>query len=188
MGISRIGKFDHHFLPNAAGILRPLHKLLGATKRGNIKLQWYSKTTSAFIAAKEELASTTTLAHPKPNCLTSIMCDASYMAVGAVQQQYIGDQWCPIAYFSKQFQPAQTRYSTFDRDLLAIYLSIKHFRHFIEGWQFLAYTNHKPLTYALLMSSDRYTPRQIWHLNLTSQFTSDIHHVKGAQNGQADVL
>ena len=75
------------------------------------------------------------------------MCDALNTAVGAVLQQYIGDRWCPITYFSKQLQPAQTRYSTFDRKLLAIYLSIKHFQHFIEGRQFLIYTDHKPLTY-----------------------------------------
>ena len=31
--------FYHRFLPNAACILQPLHKLLGATKRDSIKLQ-----------------------------------------------------------------------------------------------------------------------------------------------------
>ena len=180
--------FYHRFLPNAASILRPLHKLLGATKNGSTKLQWFSEATMAFVAAKEALASATLLSYPKPNAPTSIMCDASDTAVGAVLQQYIGEQWCPIAYFSKQLQPAQTRYSTFDRELLAIYLSIKHFRHFIEGREFSVFTDHKPLTYALLTSSDKYTPRQVRHLDYISQFTSDIRHVKGAQNRPADAL
>ena len=34
------------------------------------------------------------------------------------------DQWQPTAYFSKALKPASTRYSTFDRELLAIYLSL----------------------------------------------------------------
>ena len=119
--------FYHHVLPSAACILQPLLKLQHATKRGSIKLQWSSETTSAFIAAKEALASAALFGYPNPNALTSIMCDALDTAVRAVLQQYIGDQWCPIAYFSKRLQPAQTRYSTFDRELLAIYLSIKHF-------------------------------------------------------------
>ena len=42
------------------------------------------------------------------------MTDASPRAVGAVLQQYIDSQWCPIAYFSKKLKPAETKYSTFD--------------------------------------------------------------------------
>ena len=88
----RLVNFYHHFLPNAVCILQLLHQLLGATKRGSVKLQWSSKATSAFIAVKEALASATLLAYPKPNTPTSIMCDTSDMAVEAVLQQYIGDQ------------------------------------------------------------------------------------------------
>ena len=44
--------FYHHFLPNAARILQSLHKSLGATKRGSIKLQWSSEATLALNASK----------------------------------------------------------------------------------------------------------------------------------------
>ena len=50
------------------------------------------------------------------------------------------------------------------------------------------FTDQKPLTPILLASSDRYTPRQVRHLDYISQFTSDIHHVKGVQNRPADAL
>ena len=40
-------------------------------------------------------------------------------------------------------------------------------------------SDHKPLTFALAARSDRYSPRQIRHLDLISQYTSDIRHVKG---------
>ena len=54
------------------------------------------------------------------------------------------DQWQPITFFSMRLTPPKTRYSAFDRELLAVYLAIKHFQHFIEGWKFHICTNHKP--------------------------------------------
>ncbi|BHF81470.1 hypothetical protein SprV_0702460000 [Sparganum proliferum] len=54
--------------------------------------------------------------------------------------------------------PAQTRYITFFRELLAIYLAIRHFRHLLEGGDFSVHTDHKPLTYALKTKPDRYSP------------------------------
>lgn len=76
--------------------------------------------------------------------------DVSNAAVGAVLQQRLGNTWCPIVYFSRKLKPAQMRYSTFDHELLAIYLAIKHFQHFIEGRDFYVCTDYKPLTFALL--------------------------------------
>ena len=75
------------------------------------------------------------------------MTDASDSAVGAVLQQCVNGQWQPISFFSKKLKPSETRYSTFNRELLAIYLSIKHFRHFLEGRIYHVITNHKPLTF-----------------------------------------
>ena len=103
-------------------------------------------------------------------------------------QQRIAGQWQPLAYFSKALglKPAKNRYSAFDRELLAIYLAIKHFRYFIEGHQFHVLTDHKPLIYALSGKPERYSPRQARHLDLISQFTSDIRHIHGTSNVVAD--
>ena len=84
--------------------------------------------------------------------------------------------------------PAETRYSTFDRELLAVYLAIRHFRHLLEGRHFHVLTDHKPLTYALNTRSDRHSPRQARHLDYISQFTSTIRHVHGLDNVVADTL
>ena len=48
-------------------------------------------------------------------------------AVGAVLQQLIDNTYRPIAFFSKTLKPQETRYSTFNRELLAVYLAIKTF-------------------------------------------------------------
>ena len=102
-------------------------------------------------------------------------------------QQEIDKHWHPIAFFSKKLTPAETRYSTFDRELLAIYLAVKHFQHFVEGRDFFILTDHKPLTFALKSNHNR-SPRQLRHLDFISQFTNDIRHVKGTDNCVADAL
>ena len=177
--------FYHRFLPNT---LQPLNELLATSKDSTRDIPWSDKATAAFTTIKETLVNATLLSHPKPDAPTSIMADASDVAIGAVLQQRIGNDWRPISYFSKKLKPAETRYSTFDRELLAVYLSIKHFRHFVEGRKFHVLTDHKPLTYALSANPDRHTPRQIRHLDYISQFTTDIRHVKGADNSVVDAL
>ena len=96
--------------------------------------------------------------------------------------------WQPLSYFSRKLKPAETRYSTFDRELLAIYLAIKHFRHFLEGRHFHVLTDHKPLVYTLDTHSDRHSPRQARLLDYISQFTTTIRHIKGPENTAADAL
>ena len=71
---------------------------------------------------------------------------------------------------------------------MAVYLAIKHFRLFVEGCEFTVFTDHKPLTFSLSSNSDRYTPRQIRHLDYISQFTTNIQHVSGNDNPVADAL
>ena len=180
--------FYHRFLPGCAKTLQPLHSLLSGPMKQGKTLMWEEGATTAFNSSKEMLAKATLLHHPKPEALTNITTDASDVAVGAVLQQYIEGAWRPIAYFSKKLLPAETRYSTFDRELLAIYLSIRHFRHFVEGRQFHIITDHKPLTFALNTECDSHSPRQARHLDYISQFTTDIRHVKGTLNVVADAL
>ena len=116
------------------------------------------------------------------------MTDASDVAVGAVLQQKVNHVWQPLGFFSKRLQPAETRYSTFGRELLAVYLSIRHFRHHLEGRQFFVLTDHRPLTYSLNHSLNRHSPREIRHLDYIAQFTTDIRHVRGPDNPVADAL
>ena len=122
--------FYHRFIPNCADILYPLNNLLSIAKTTTQELPWNANSTEAFQTVKYTLADATLLVHPKPNAPTCIMTNASDRAVGAVLQQHIGDLWQPISYFSKKLKLSETKYSTFNRELLAVYLSIKYFRHF----------------------------------------------------------
>ena len=168
--------------------MQPLHSLLSSSKSKSQILTWTDSAIAAFNATKDALANASLLSYPQPDAPTCLMTDASDTAVGAVLQQHIKGTWHPISFFSRKMTPAETRYSTFDRELLAVYLSIKHFRHLLEGRQFHVLTDHKPLTYALNSRSDRHSPRQARQLDYIAQFTSTIRHVHGMDNVVADAL
>nr|VZI50094.1 unnamed protein product [Spirometra erinaceieuropaei] len=156
-----IVNFYRRFLPNCADLMLPLTNMLSGPK-GPLKLT--GEALTAFERIENSLADATLLTHPAPEAQLSLMVDASTVAV------------------------AETRNSTFGRELLAIYLAVKHFRHFLEGRDFTVFTDHKPLTLALRSHSDKYNPREIAHLNYISQFTTDIRHIDGTKNEVADML
>nr|VZI37150.1 unnamed protein product [Spirometra erinaceieuropaei] len=116
------------------------------------------------------------------------MVDASTVVVGAVLQQHLADSTQTFALFSKKIILFETRYSSFGRELLAICLAVKHFRHFLEGRDLTVFTDHNPLIFALRSHSDKYNPREIAHLDDISQFTTDIRHIDDTKNEVADML
>ena len=73
---------------------------------------WTDDTTTVFSEIKHALANTTLFVHPIPNAPTSVMMDASDTVVGAVLQQHINGQRCPLSFFSRALTPAETCYST----------------------------------------------------------------------------
>lgn len=59
--------------------------------------------------------------------------DASDFAVGPVLPRYESESWEPIALYSKKLNDRKRAYSTYGREYLVIYLSVKHFKHLLEG-------------------------------------------------------
>lgn len=176
--------FYHRFLPGIAAHLEPLH--VASAGRGK-EIAWTPDCQVAFNKAKDALAQATLLHHPRAGAPTSVTVDASGSAIGAQLEQLYNGCWQPLAFFSRKLSPAEKNYSAFDRELLAAYQAVRHFRHFVEAKPFTLYTDHKPLTSALFNNADR-SPRQSRHLSFIAEFTSDIQHVKGKHNVVADTL
>ena len=118
--------FYHRFVPNAAHIMRPIYDALAGKP---MSLKWSDELDEAFTTAKEALAQATMLVHPHADNPTALTVDASATAVGAVlEQNSDGSDWKPVAFFSRKSRPAEQNYSAFDRELLAAYRAIRHFR------------------------------------------------------------
>jgi len=59
--------------------------------------------------------------------------------MGAVVEQRTQQGLQPLEFLSKKLSPAQKKYSLYDRELLTIYVVVKHFRHMLQGRQFTIY-------------------------------------------------
>ncbi|BHF65204.1 hypothetical protein SprV_0200821400 [Sparganum proliferum] len=184
-----IGLLNYYrrFIPHCAATLDPLTDLLRSKAR---PIELCPAAHSAFETAKKALADAILLHHlsSDPPAQLILTTDASNCAVGAVLHEQVNNQLQPLAFFSQKLQPVQTRYSTFSLELLAIYLAIRHFRHLLEGSDFSVHNDRKPHTYALKAKPDRYSPREVSHLDFMSQFTADIRYVRGSDNVVADAL
>ena len=177
--------FYHRFLPGIAAVLAPLHALVSSVARPKAVLEWLPEHVAAFDQSKQRLANSVCLAHPDPKADITLTTDASDMAVGAVLSQ--GQLQEPLGFFSKKLSSAEKKYSAFDKELLAVYLAIRHFRPHLDGRHFPVITDHKPLCGAITSSAER-SPRQTRHLSFISEFTTDLRHLSGSQNVVADAL
>jgi cleavage and polyadenylation specificity factor subunit 1 len=176
--------FFRRFLPGIAHTLKPLTDLTSG--KGAIK--WTSEMHAAFLSAKQALASATPLFHPDPSAKLSLATDASDSHVGAVLQQRQASAWQPLAFFSKKLSPTESRYSTFDRELLAVYLSVRHFRFLLEGRPFTVFSDHKPLVAAIAKKATPVSGRQQRQLSFLSEFTTNFVYCPGPKNVVADAL
>ena len=139
-------------------------QIYGGPGGHNTKVEWTQQLNSAFKQAKAVLSNMAALAHPLQNAQQSLVVDASDHHMGGVLQQCAGFVWQPLAFFSRKLNCAETRYSTFDRELLACVSTIQHFRFLLEGRCFFILSDHKPLSYALHRVSDPWSVRQQHHL------------------------
>ena len=176
--------FYRRFLPQAAMVLKPLTDVLKGEARG--KLTWTAEMETAFQRGKEAVCQAAELAHPHPRAELSLAVDASESHVGAVLQQRWEGELRPLAFFSVKLDSTQRKYSAFDRELLAVYLGIRHFKWLLEGQNFHVLTDHKPLTFALHRITDAWSARQQRQLSFIAEFTSDLRHVAGKTNVVAD--
>jgi RNase H-like domain found in reverse transcriptase len=80
------------------------------------KWDWGPQQDAAFNMAKKIIAREVMLAYPDFNEPFEIHTDASHYQLGAV----ISQKGKPIAFYNKKLNPAQTRYTTTERELLSI--------------------------------------------------------------------
>jgi hypothetical protein len=174
-------KFIHRF----SCLAKPLTLLL----KKDSKFNWTADCQKAFDAIKDSFSSAPFLGHPNFEKKFYLEVDSSDYAAGGVLSQFDDlEVLRPIAFFSKQLLPAESNYEIYDKELLAIILCLKEWRHFLQGSRHpvTIFSDHKNLQY--FMSNQSLTRRQArWSLFL-AEFQYDFHHRPGVQNVKADLL
>lgn len=180
--------FYRRTIPNYADIVHPLTERIRLEPKSK-RLELNEDERSAVAACKAALSSAVQLTHPLPSCTAyQLVTDSSQVAVGAALHQMIDGQPFLVEMFSKKLSDTQKRYSTFDRELLAAYLAVLHFRHLVEGQHLTLCTDHRPLVGALTSKRPAKLDRQQRHLSALAEYVSEIKYIRGSQNVVADCL
>ncbi|CAB0040445.1 unnamed protein product [Trichogramma brassicae] len=131
------------FIKNEAEIKVPLSKLL----RKDVAFVWGPEQEKAFDALKRCLSEAPVLVRPDFSREFSIQTDASDYAVGAVLTQEYEDGEHPVYYVSRVLSRAEQRYTTTEKECLAVIWAIEKFRPYVEGSRFKVVTDHRALTW-----------------------------------------
>jgi len=156
-------------------VLAPLTRLTSV----NVKFQWTDVEQTAFEKIKRIVGREVLLSYPDFTKPFEIYTDASHTQLGAVISQ--NDR--PIAFYSRKLNPAQTRYTTTERELLSIVETLKEFKNILLGQEIVVFTDHKNLT-----CKNFNTERVMrWRL-LIEEFGPTLTYIKGPKNIVADAL
>lgn len=171
------------FCKNFSAVVAPLTDLLSP----KISFAWSELCQKAFENVKALLISAPVLAAPDFSKPFFLAVDASDLGAGAVLQEGADFVQHPVYYFSKKFNHQQQRYSTIEKETLAVVLAVQHFEVYLGASEkIIVYSDHDPLKFLHRM---RNANQRLMRWSLILQpFNIEIKHVRGADNVLADTL
>ena len=131
----------------------------------------------------------TVLSYPIPYAPTFLATDASDSCIAATLYQLhpVRNEGMPLAFFFKNLQKAELKY--FNKEVLAVYCSIKHFRYMLELRSFKILSDNQAVVQSLTKkNTEKFSARVLRHLQYISQFTTDCEYISREENSAADVL
>ena len=175
-----MGMVNYHrkFIHNISSLMQPLIEL---TKKDKEYI-WDDVCQSSFDSLKTGLQNASLLRYPAIDDIYTLSTDASNSAIGG----HLQNQHGPIGFYSSVMNPAEINYSTYDKELLAVYKSVMHFEWLLFGHKFVLQVDHKPLCF--IFNSPAKIPRRRRQIEYLSTFEMDIKYLPGKHNIVADAL
>ncbi|KAH9268762.1 hypothetical protein BASA84_000059 [Batrachochytrium salamandrivorans] len=149
--------FYRALIPDYSNITCHLTKLL----KKDIPFIWGPDQEKAILDLKNAFSVGDFLAHPDDSRPFILETDASDFAISGILSQYDDkDSLRPVAFYSRQMNDAERNYEIYDKELLAVVDSFKHWRHFLQGGlhPIMVLCDHKNLEY--FMTTKKLTRRQ----------------------------
>lgn len=172
------------FIPGFSDMALPLTEL--TKKRSPEKIVWKEIHQHSFDALKDCLCTKPILQLPDLSKPFVLRTDASDTGLGAVLLQDHDGMLCPVSYASKKLLDRECKYSTVEKEGLAIVFGMQKFKNYLYGKEFVLETDHRPLSFIQTM---KHTNTRVlrWSLFLQN-YRYNIAHIKGSNNVVADFL
>ena len=177
--------YYRRFIPNYADVAQPLTDL--TKKKLPDRVNWTEECQQAFESLRNALSTRPVMRNPDFGREFILQTDASKYGVGAVLSQLDDQQHeHAIAYFSKKLLPREQRYSTVEKECLAVKLGVQAFSVYLLGRPFIIQTDHRALQW---MDKFKETNSRLtrWSLFLQA-YQFRVVHRNGKANANADAL
>ena len=175
------------FIPHLATIAAPLFDLTSPKR----KFEWTEECAEAMRYLQHLLIEAPVLARWEWNLPTRLCSDASKVGLGAVLEQQHGEEWRPIAYWSRKLRDAETRYSATDLEWMAAVVPVTRVWYWLlESTPFTIRSDHKALERKLCKSchDPPINDRQARWIESMAKFPYSFQWEKGSANKVADAL
>ena len=180
------------FLPRYAALMAPLTDLLknipDKSRKSRAKLVWLPEHQAAFEAIRAALAAPPLLRLFDSRLPCKVSVDASKVACGGVLEQQEHGQWRPVAFYSRKLTPAEQRYTTRERECLAVKQCLVVWRHYLLGAPFEVKSDHESLKWLKTQDVATLSDRLLRWLEYFSLFDFDQGYIPGVDNVLPDHL
>ncbi len=122
--------FYRRFIKGFSKITRVLNEL---TKKG-VQWEWTEEKEEAFQTLKRLICEEPVLLMPRLEQPFELEVDASNYAIGAMLNQKDElNRWHPVAYYFTTLSETERNYNIYDKELLAVVKSLRHWRTYLAG-------------------------------------------------------
>ena len=179
-----LGFINYHreFIPYLSQKAEPLFAL---TKKG-VEFVWDERCEEAMTQLKTDMSSPPALKLPNDSDPYILDTDASDTSIGGCLYQLSDGKEHPITFASQSLTPAQRKYCTTRKELLAIVAFTRQFRHYLLGRKFTVRTDHGSLAW-LYRFKEPSGQLGRW-LEELSQYDMVIQHRPGIHHTNADAM
>lgn len=171
-----------YYIENFALIAKPLTDLL----RKDAPFNFGEEEYVAFNTLRKKLGESPVLKIYQPNRVTEVHTDASSIAYSAILLQLHSDGLHPVYYMSKRTSEAESRYSSYELEALAVIEGVKKFHVYLYGTHFKIVTDCQAFEQTL-KKKDLSAKVARWVLFL-DQFDYAVERRSGFKMRHADAL
>ncbi len=168
--------FFRSLIPNLSSRIAPITDLT----KDNVEFYWTAEHKQIISSIVSELVNKAFLIQPNLSKPFQIYTDASDVGVGALILQ----DGLPVSCFSRKLLPSQGKYTTSEKEALAIVWTLQTYRHLIFGCEVQIFTDHSNLKF---LDTTTIARLQRWKL-VIDEFKPRIEYVKGDHNVWADIF